>query len=76
LHKTKSKRDGDGQSWFPETWNDKDIKEAGEFVANMKENNDAADGVTVFANFRGVRVGVIKTNGQIGTIFPDHNVQP
>ncbi|MFC8684461.1 hypothetical protein [Brevibacillus porteri] len=29
---------------------------------------------TTFPN--GVRVGVIKTNGEIGTVFPDNSMQP
>ena len=35
-----------------------------------------ADGVTVFGNYNGVRVGVIRTNGRISTIFPDAASQP
>nr|MDH3082442.1 hypothetical protein [Bacillus subtilis] len=27
--------------------------------------------MTIFGEYKGVRVGVIKTNGEIGTIFPD-----
>ena len=29
------------------------------------------DGKRIYGMWKGVRVGVIKTHGQIGTIFPD-----
>jgi hypothetical protein len=45
-------------------------------VANLKENANAADGTVIFGEYNGVRVGVIKTNGQVGTIFPDATKQP
>lgn len=34
-HKTPSKRTGTGQAWFPKTWSDNQIKEAGEYVARL-----------------------------------------
>lgn len=37
----------------------------------MPGHKNIADGVTVFGEYNGVRVGVIKTNGEIRTIFPD-----
>lgn len=60
-----------GQSWFPKNWTSKDIKHAGEHVANRKSNRHSKDGVAVYGMWKGVRVGVIRTHGQIGTIFPD-----
>ncbi|WP_201798251.1 EndoU domain-containing protein, partial [Lachnotalea glycerini] len=75
-HKTPSKRAGTGQAWFPENWSDNKIKEAGEFVANLSENKSLADGVIGFGEYDGVRVGIIKTNGKVGTIFPDADLQP
>lgn len=30
------------------------------------------DGVPAFGTYKGVRVGIIRTNGQIATVFPDH----
>ncbi|MDQ0231486.1 EndoU domain-containing protein [Metabacillus malikii] len=75
-HKSKGKRTGTGQAWFPENWSKEDIKKAGEHVINMPEHKNIADGVTVFGDYNGVRVGVIKTNGEIGTIFPDSMLQP
>ncbi|MGX9707790.1 EndoU domain-containing protein [Laceyella tengchongensis] len=75
-HKSKLKRSGTGQSWFPESWSEDDIKNAGEYVANLPGNTNVADGMTVFGVYKGVRVGVIRTNGKIGTIFPDAGQQP
>ena len=43
-HKKKHKRIGNNQSWFPSTWNDKDIRKAGEHVAGLKSNRKAKDG--------------------------------
>ena len=72
-HKKRAKQDGANQAWFPTSWTSKDIKHAGEHVANLKGNKHVKDGVIVFGNWKGVRVGVIRTRGQIGTIFPDSN---
>ncbi len=30
----------------------------------------------IFGEYKGVRVGAIKTNGKIGTVFPDGTKQP
>ncbi len=70
-HKNPRKQAGTGQAWFPKNWTSKDIKHAGEHVANLKSNRHSKDGVAVFGMWKGVRVGVIRTHGQIGTIFPD-----
>ena len=75
-HKTPSKRSGTGQAWFPASWSDSKIKDAGEYVSNLTENSNLPDGVIAFGEYDGVRVGVIKTNGKIGTIFPDADMQP
>ena len=72
-HTNKAKRRSMGQTWFPKNWTSKDIKHAGEHVANLKGNRHSKDGVAVFGTWKGVRVGVIRTHGQIGTIFPDSN---
>ena len=58
-------------SWFPANWDKKKIKRAGEHVAQLKRNANPKDGMTIYGVYKGVRVGVIMTNGQIGTIFPD-----
>ena len=75
-HDKKSKQSGIGQAWFPSNWNDRDIKRAGSHVAGLKENRHVPDGVPVFGNYKGVRVGVIRTNGKISTVFPDSNQTP
>ena len=75
-HKVKAKRTGMNQSWFPSTWTESDIASAGEYVGNLPENINAADGITVFGEYNGVRIGVIRTNGKISTVFPDASLQP
>ena len=70
-HKLKSKRRNNAQSWFPKSWNAKDIKRAGEHVAGLKHNRNTPDGKPVYGIYKGVRVGVIRTKGRIATIFPD-----
>ncbi len=44
---------------------------AGKFVESLPENVNLADGITAFGNYKGVKVGIIKTSGKVGTIFPD-----
>jgi len=75
-HKTPSKRTGTGQAWFPKNWSDSKIKEAGNYVANLPDNKNLPDGVIGYGEYDGVRVGIIKTDGKIGTIFPDADLQP
>lgn len=70
-HKQKGKRTGTNQAWFPSTWTSKDIKRAGEHVANLKNNRRLSNGKTAWGVYKGVRVGVKRTNGKIATIFPD-----
>lgn len=74
-HKTKAKAHDTGQSWFPKSWTTKDIRRAGEHVAGLKSNRHAPDGKKLYGFYKGVRVVVVKTNGKIGTVFPD-NIQP
>ena len=75
-HKVKAKRTGTNQSWFPANWSETDIANAGNYVGNLSGNVNVADGVAVFGEYNGVRVGVIRTNGKISTIFPDATSQP
>lgn len=70
-HKKGTKKTGTGQSWFPRSWTEKDIRRAGEHVAGLKANRHVPDGKAVFGMYKGVRVGVIRTHGKIGTVFPD-----
>jgi hypothetical protein len=72
-HKDKSKQTGTGQSWFPRTWEEKDIRRAGEHVAGLRGNRHAEDGKIIFGTYKGVRVGVIRTKGKNATVFPDSN---
>ena len=72
-HKDRLKRQSGGQTWFPANWTEKDIRHAGEHVAGLKGNRHVKDGVPVFGMFKGVKVGVIRTNGKIATVFPDYN---
>lgn len=70
-HKNPNKRKSMGQTWFPKSWTTKDIRHAGEHVAGLKENRHVPDGKAVYGVYKGVRVGVIRTNGKIATVFPD-----
>lgn len=65
------KRRETNQSWFPKSWTDKDIRRAGEHVAGLKGNRRIPDGKTIYGVYKGVRVGVKRTNGKIATVFPD-----
>ena len=70
-HKKRAKQSGIGQSWFPKSWTNKDIRRAGLHVAGLKRNRKIPDGKIVFGMYKGVRVGIMRTNGKIATIFPD-----
>lgn len=72
-HMNKFKREGRGQAWFPSSWTEKDIRRAGEHVAELKRNRNVPDGETIYGVYKGVRVGVKRTNGKIATVFPDIN---
>lgn len=60
----------------PKNWSDSKIKEAGNYVTNLPDNKNLPDGVIGYGEYDGVRVGIIKTDGKIGTIFPDADLQP
>ncbi|MFS3915862.1 T7SS effector LXG polymorphic toxin [Bacillus australimaris] len=75
-HKVKAKRTGSNQSWFPENWTESDIAAAGAKIVESPDFSKVENGVTIFGEYKGVRVGVIKTNGEVGTIFPDATKQP
>lgn len=70
-HKVSYKKKGAMQSWFPRSWTTQDIVKAGEHVASLKSNQRAADGVAMWGTYKGVRVGAIKTDGRVATVFPD-----
>lgn len=75
-HKVKAKRTGSNQSWFPENWAELDVIAAGAKIAKFTEFSNTYNSEAIFGEYNGVRVGVIKTNGGIGTIFPDATKQP
>ena len=70
------KKSGTGMAWFPKNWTQKDMVRAGEHVSQLKHNRGARDGQTVWGTYKGVHIGVIKTHGQIATVFPDSQYQP
>ena len=70
-HKNPNKRKIMGQTWFPKSWTTKDIRHAGEHVAGLKGNRHVPDGKAVYGVYKSVRVGVIRTNGKIATVFHD-----
>lgn len=70
-HKNKAKQSGTNQSWFPKSWSETDIRNAGNYVARLKQNANLPDGKIGYGTYKGVRVGIIKTNGQPMTVFPD-----
>lgn len=70
-HKDRNKRTGIGQAWFPKSWTENDIRRAGEHVAGLKRNRRIPNGKTIYGVYKGVRVGVKRTNGHIATVFPD-----
>ena len=70
-HKDPKKRSGTAQAWFPKNWGEKDIRRAGEHVAGLKKNRHVSSGKPIYGVYKGVRVGVIRTNGKIATVFPD-----
>lgn len=72
-HKNRRKQEGTAQAWFPKSWTTHDIVKAGEHVASLKSNKDVPDGVTMWGTYKGVHVGVKKTNGKVSTIFPDED---
>ena len=75
--KSKLKRIGVGQSWFPSDWSEADIAAAAEAVLNQNPNwPTLPDGPAFFGNYKGVRVGIIKTNGIPHTVIPDNAKQP
>ena len=62
-------------AWFPKSWTNRDMVRAGEHVSRLKHNRGVKDGVTIWGVYKGVKVCVKKTNGQIATVFPA-NIQP
>lgn len=74
--KNKAKRNGMGMAWFPKNWTVRDMVRAGEHISALKRNRGVKDGVIIWGTYKGVRTGVIKTHGQIATVFPEYRYQP
>ena len=72
-HKSKRKRTGTAQTWFPESWTTQDIVKAAEHVVSLKHNHGFSDGETMWGTYKGVLVGVITTDGRIASIFPNED---
>ncbi|MCY9546789.1 EndoU domain-containing protein [Lysinibacillus xylanilyticus] len=71
-HKSKTKKTGVGQSWFPENWTKDDIEKAGLHVAN-NPNNKIVNGFQIFGVYKNIEIGVflnLDDNKVISTIFP------
>lgn len=66
-HKKPNKKVGNNQSWFPEDWDRNVIKKAGQAVARGRK---LPDGRIKKGKHKHVDVGIIRTQGEIGTIFP------
>lgn len=78
-HSVKAKRSGTGQSWFPESWTDSDIKVAGEAVLNSpcsSVTNLQSGGTMTSGTFKGVYIRVVIDSKGSGSIFPDNSIQP
>ena len=43
---------------------------------NQSAYNELADGIAIYDTYKGVRVGIIKTDGKFATVFPDSEFQP
>ena len=78
IDRCRAGRSGKGRclAGIPESWTEIDIKNAGEYVANIPENVNIPDGAWIFGEYNSVRVGIIKNNGEIGTIILDNSRQP
>lgn len=74
-HKRKYKQTGLMQTWFPANWTNKMIRKAAEHIAALNCNKHVPDGKTMYGKYKGVYIGVKRTNGCISTAFPD-NMQP
>ncbi|MCH4830030.1 EndoU domain-containing protein [Flavobacterium columnare] len=77
-HDVAGKRTGVGQSWFPSSWTKQEIDLASKYVIqkNQSAYNELADGIAIYDIYKGVRVGIIKTDGKFATVFPDSEFQP
>ena len=69
-HDAKSKRTGEGQTWFPQLWTEHDIYAAGIAAANKGQN---IHGYGKEILYNGVNVRAIYTNGVISSVMPSYD---
>lgn len=77
-HASKGKRSGTGQSWFPEHWSDRDIKNAGNAIWDSQNSAKVtlpSGGAMASGNYGGVFIRVVKDPKGNGSIFPDNKIQ-
>ena len=70
IHKTRKKRIGDAQAWFPKSWSEKDIKSAGQHIMKLKRNQKRENQKPYIGTYKGVKVGAYTVSGRISTIYP------
>ena len=75
-HKIKSKRETNGQTWFPENWTDDDILNAATAVINDSQNKVSDILYSGFYKCHGSNVRLKVFINKPGTIFPDKDNQP
>lgn len=75
FHKSKIKREENGQTWFPKDWTDEDILKAAIFILNKPLSKDKFKYVGNYTlHDETVRLIVYKNNP--GTVYPDRDNQP
>ena len=72
-HKVKRKQIEINQSWFPESWTQKDVVKAVEHVCGLKSNAHKSGAKILWGKYKGVWVGVYRTYGDVSIVFPDSN---
>ena len=65
-HKRSNERKNRGHAWFPEKWSDVTIKNAGEHVANLKNNRKMKNHVPMHGRYKGVDVVTYKVIPRTG----------
>lgn len=69
-HKDIYKHYSPNQTWFPKTWSEKDMKKAGEKIANDINIKLKSNG-SKYGFYKGVCIGIYIKDNAITTIFPD-----
>ena len=72
IHRRQNHRNGDQQCWFPKSWTQRDIANAGRYVMSLKKNQQRQDGKVYWGTHKKVSVGVYTDKGFISTIFPSY----